>query len=115
MWALIYGYFLLFIQELRLTQAPTSLIHAKYDAYTTNLQDVKIMVMRYTEAKLLNISKNEKQKLEEIQKEVSNTGGDVSSSQLIRDGIALLYNYKKEIVERYKPKSIRELINDNGR
>ncbi|KAF5046720.1 hypothetical protein DSECCO2_467870 [anaerobic digester metagenome] len=71
--------------------------------------------MRYTEAKLLNISKNEKEKLEEIKKEVSEVGGDVSLSQLIRDGIALLYNYKKEIVERYKPKSIRELISNDRR
>lgn len=73
------------------------------------------MVMRYTEAKLLNISKNEKEKLEKIKKEVSKAGGDVSLSQLLRDGIELLYNYKTDIVERYTPKSIRELIKDDGR
>lgn len=73
------------------------------------------MTVKYTEAKLLNITKKEKEKLYEIKNEVSKAGGEVSLSQLLRDGIELLYNYKKEIVERYTPKSIRELIKDDGR
>lgn len=73
------------------------------------------MTVRYTEAKLLNITKKEKEKLYEIKNEVYKAGGEVSLSQLLRDGIELLYNYKKEIVERYTPKTIRELIKDDGR
>lgn len=73
------------------------------------------MTLRYTEAKLLNITKKEKEKLDKIKKEVANEGGEVSINQLLRDGIELLDNYKKEIVERYTPKTIRELIKNDGR
>jgi len=72
------------------------------------------MSRKYTEAKLLSLSKQEREKLEEIKNEVFIAGGDVSLSQLIRDGIELLYNYKKEIVERYTPKSIKELVKREG-
>lgn len=72
------------------------------------------MSRKYTEAKLLSLSKQERDKLEEIKNEVFKAGGDVSLSQLIRDGIELLYNYKKEIVLRYTPKSIRELVKRDG-
>lgn len=72
------------------------------------------MSRKYTEAKLLSLSKQERDKLEEIKNEVFNAGGDVSLSQLIRDGIELIYNYKKEIVLRYTPKSIKELVKRDG-
>ena len=71
--------------------------------------------MRYTEAKLLHLSKNEKEILEEIKNEVAAAGGDVSLNQLLRDGVALIYNYKNEIVERYTPKSIKELVKNDRR
>ncbi len=73
------------------------------------------MTGTYTEAKLLNITKKEKDKLEEIRNNVSEAGGDVSLSQLIRDGIELLYNYKKEIIFRYSPRGIKDLIKTDGR
>lgn len=73
------------------------------------------MTVKYTESKLLNITKKERAKLEEIKNEVSKAGGEVSLNALLRDGIELIYNYKKEIVERYKPRSIRELIKDDRR
>lgn len=92
----------------------TSLIQPEYDAYTTKNGEVKLMALRYTEAKLLHISKSEKEKLEEIKNDVSEAGGDVSLSQLLRDGIELLYNYKNEIVERYTPKSIKDLVKNDG-
>lgn len=72
-------------------------------------------LMRYTEAKLLHLSKNEKEILEEIKNEVAAAGGDVSLNQLLRDGVALIYNYKNEIVERYTPKSIKELVKNDRR
>ena len=98
-----------------------SLIQRILDHYTVDTFSIQQnfgsdrMTVRYTEAKLLNISKNEKEKLEEIKNEVSEAGGNVSLSQLLRDGIELLYNYKKEIVERYTPKSIKELVKNDGR
>ncbi|KAF5046860.1 hypothetical protein DSECCO2_466390 [anaerobic digester metagenome] len=71
---------------------------------------MKKMTIKYTESKLLNMTQTERAKLEEIRNKVSESGGDVSVNQLLRDGIELLYNYKMEIVERYTPKSIKELI-----
>ncbi|AXV40395.1 hypothetical protein [Methanobacterium sp. BAmetb5] len=68
------------------------------------------MTRKYTEAKLLSLSKKEREKLEEIKNKVSETGGEVSINQLLRDGIELLYNYKEKIIERYTPKSLRNLI-----
>lgn len=68
------------------------------------------MTRKYTEAKLLSLSKKEREKLEEIKNKVSETGGEVSINQLLRDGIELLYNYKEKIIERYTPKSLKNLI-----
>jgi len=75
-----------------------SLIQQIFDHYTGDTFSIEQnfgsdrMTARYTEAKLLNITKKEKEKLDEIQNEVFIAGGDVSLSQLIRDGIELLYN-----------------------
>ncbi|MFA0834564.1 MAG: hypothetical protein ACC609_11220 [Methanobacterium formicicum] len=65
------------------------------------------MVKKYKETKCLYLDTQQKQKLLEIHKEVTNAGGDVSLNQLIRDAIDLLVNsYQKAIVERYTPKSL---------
>lgn len=56
------------------------------------------------EAKLIFISEEQKQKLLEIQNEVSEHGGDISMNQLIRDAINILIDlYKSEIVKKYEP------------
>lgn len=69
------------------------------------------MTKNYNEAKLIYISVEQKQRLQEIKNEVSLAGGDTSLNQLIRDSIdVLIYFYKDEIVERYTPKSIEYLM-----
>lgn len=62
-------------------------------------------------AKLIYINDDQKQRLMEIKDEVSEANGDTSLNQLIRDAIDLLvYAYKDEIVERYSPRNIRNLV-----
>jgi len=69
------------------------------------------MTERNNVAKLIYISDAQKRKLLEIQDEVSNKHGSVSLNELIRASIELLiYFYKDEIVDRYTPKSIKELV-----
>ena len=68
---------------------------------------------RYNISKLIYINDDQKQRLLEIKNEVSETGGDTSLNQLIRDSIDLLvYRYKEEIVKHYTPRSIKSLINN---
>lgn len=63
-----------------------------------------IMSRDNNEAKLIFISEEQKQKLLEIQNEVSEHGGDISMNQLIRDAINILIDlYKSEIVKKYEP------------
>ena len=65
----------------------------------------------YNVAKLIYISEDQKQRLMEIKDEVSEANGDTSLNQLIRDSIdVLVYFYKDEIIERYKPRKIKDLI-----
>ncbi len=65
-------------------------------------------------AKLIYINDDQKQRLMEIKDEVSEANGDTSLNQLIRDAIDLLvYAYKDEIVERYSPRNIRDLVKKN--
>lgn len=65
----------------------------------------------YKVAKLIYISEDQKQRLMEIKDEVSEANGDTSLNQLIRDAIdVLVYFYKDEIIERYKPRKIKDLI-----
>ena len=65
----------------------------------------------YNVAKLIYISEDQKQRLMEIKDEVSEANGDTSLNQLIRDAIdVLVYFYKDEIIERYKPRKIKDLI-----
>ena len=69
------------------------------------------MPKNYKEAKLVYLRTDQKQKLLEIQDEVSEAGGDTNLNQLIRDSIDVLVGfYKDAIVERYTPKSIKTLI-----
>lgn len=68
---------------------------------------------RYNISKLIYISNDQKQRLQEIKNEVTETGGDTSLNKLIRDSIDLLiYSYKEEIVKHYEPRSIKNLINN---
>lgn len=68
---------------------------------------------RYNISKLIYISDDQKHRLQEIKNEVSETGGDTSLNQLIRDSIDLLvYSYKEEIVKHYTPRSIKSLISN---
>ena len=83
--------------------------------YITNIFGSDKLTCKLTEAKLLYMNSSQKQKLEEIKNDVSEAGGDVSSSQLIRDGIELLYNYKGIIIDRYTPRSIKDLIKTDGK
>jgi len=74
------------------------------------------LVKKFKEAKCLYLDTQQKQKLLEIQKKVTNAGGDVSLNQLIRDAIDLLVNsYQKAIVARHTPKSLEYLIKKNTR
>lgn len=74
------------------------------------------MTGQFKEAKLIYLNSKQKEKLQQIKKEVSSCGGDVSANQLIRDAIDILVcAYKNEIVKKYKPKSIRDLVKDSGR
>ena len=67
----------------------------------------------YNISKLIYISNDQKQRLLELKNEVTETGGDTSLNQLIRDSIDLLvYSYKEEIVKHYEPRSIKNLINN---
>ena len=69
------------------------------------------MTVKYTESKLILMSSKQKEQLEKIKNEVSQRNGSVSTSQIIRDAIEiLLCVYKKDIVDRYTPKSIMELV-----
>lgn len=69
------------------------------------------MTVKYTESKLILMSNKQKEQLEKIKNEVSQRKGSVSTSQIIRDAIEiLLCVYKKDIVDRYTPKSIMELV-----
>lgn len=69
------------------------------------------MTGKFSEAKLLYITSDQKLKLKELQKEVISKGGEVSLNQIIRDAIDILtYSYKDRIVERYIPRSIKELV-----
>lgn len=72
------------------------------------------MAKKFKEVKSLHMDTIQKQKLLEIQNEVTNAGGDVSLNQLIRDAIDLLiFAYRNAIVERYSPKSLENLIKKN--
>ena len=55
-------------------------------------------------AKLIQLSNIQKENLEEIAYEVSEKGGEVAITQLIRDSIQILIdNYRNEIIDRYAP------------
>jgi len=70
---------------------------------------------KLTETKLVHMSSKQKEELEEIKNEVSQREGSVSTSQIIRDAVEILVCvYRKDIVERYTPKSIRELVKNDG-
>lgn len=72
------------------------------------------MPRNYNEAKLIHMHTDHKQRLLEIQDEVSKVGGDVSLNQLIREAIDLLfYAHKDEIVELHRPKRLKDLIKRN--
>lgn len=71
------------------------------------------MTKNFKESKLLYLRSDQKQQLLEIQEEVFEAGGDTNLNQLIRDAIdVLVVFYKDEIIQRYKPRSIRSLIED---
>ena len=71
------------------------------------------MPERYNISKLIYISDDQKQRLQEIKNEIAEIGGGTSLNQLIRDSIDLLvYSYKEEIVKHYTPRSIKCLINN---
>lgn len=62
-------------------------------------------------AKLIHISDIQKEKLDEIAEEVFKQGGEVNTTQLIRDSIQILIeNYQNEIIKRYIPVSLKSLI-----
>lgn len=101
--------------RININSVSVSLIQPEYELNISNIFGSDKLTCKLTESKLIHMHISQKRKLEEIQKEVSKAGGDVSSSQLIRDGIELLFNYKEKIIERYTPKTIRELIETEGR
>ena len=62
------------------------------------------MTQRYTETKLVCLSTGQKQKIEELQQQITEAGGDASMSAIIRDSIDLAINhYHDEIREKYTP------------
>lgn len=62
-------------------------------------------------AKLIHISPEQKEKLDEIANEVSKKDGDVAITQLIRDSIEILTeNYREEIIKKYTPIKLRDLV-----
>jgi len=55
-------------------------------------------------AKLIHLTNIQKEKLDEIAHEISEQGGAVAITELIRDSIQILIdNYRDEIINRYTP------------
>ena len=74
------------------------------------------MTVKYTEAKLLHMSSKQKERLEEIKNEISEAGGNVSLNEIIRDSVNLVISmYRKELIEQYTPKKIKDIIRNEGR
>lgn len=72
------------------------------------------MKNQYTEPKLIYISSEQKEKLLEIKENVTETGGETSMNQLIRDAIDILLDmYEDVIVKKYTPIQLKDLINLN--
>ena len=58
-------------------------------------------------AKLIHISDEQKEGLMEIKNMVTETGGNTSLNELIRDAIDVaIYFHRYDIVEQHKPRSI---------
>jgi len=69
------------------------------------------MTGKYTESKLLLMSKKDREMLDKIQQQVLKTGANVSTNQIIRDMIRLVIcMYRNEIIELYRPRKIDELV-----
>lgn len=72
------------------------------------------MKNQYTEPKLIYMSVEQKEKLLEIKENVTETGGETSMNQLIRDAIDILLDmYEDVIVKKYTPIQLKDLINLN--
>jgi hypothetical protein len=89
---------------------PVVVCIAGYSLYIKHVGGLDMCPINKT-AKLINISKEQSQKLKELNDRVIESGGYSSVSQLIREAIDILINnYSDEVIKKYKPICLKELV-----